>query len=88
MEVIEYFTGKWKSMENEAGCAWMKEYQGRRLMLHMAVWEDEFLEEWKEDSSFERPFSSRDLDHFFNASLTAMKSVRNIQEQVRQLQKC
>ena len=47
MEVIEYFTGKWKSMENEAGCAWMKEYQGRRLMLHMAVWEDAFLEDGK-----------------------------------------
>jgi len=86
MDVIGYFIQEWNRREQEADYSWMREYRGKRLLMHMAVWEEDFLEERQRNPYSEKSLTSKELNEYFDSNLAAMIKVRKIQERAEQLQ--
>lgn len=82
MVAEDYFIQKWN--DEKKFHPWMREYEGRRLSLHMCVWGDEFKEEWAAEHSASDEAGKRDLDQFFDKCLKAMTNVRSMKMQIGQ----
>jgi hypothetical protein len=85
-EIVEFFIGLWKTSEKEEQNSWMKQYRGRRLLMHMEVWAEDFWHEWGEEHSELKDMPVMDLTRYFEVNLSVMKRFKSMEEKVQMIQ--